>query len=737
MADIRMGAELDLNVTGVQTGSQKAVSSLEAIQAEMVKTQAALATATDGSSLDRLGQKLVNLQANFNALNTGSGASGLAAPLKAASAAGQELGTTMIGVGDNSRALSQLMNRNLHGVAELFISPSRAALILANDMPQMISRFRELSAANAEVAANGGKAVSTSTLLKQAFDPLNLAIGLGTIALIKFLPKLIDYITKSSDAVDATKTLSDALSKDSGYKKAIENVSKLTEDIKLAKDGFISKSGVVKEYNNTIGKTTGLVKNVDEAESALVKNKDAYIKMMAQKAGATYAYGEAAKAAVDAQLAALKSAQTPSFGDFAKAAFFGAGSGGVMGQYFKDINDDVDDANKKADQLNKIGDTFEAAAAKISKAFNFNFESDTKAKKGKTAAEKLADELKLISNEKESLDEKFKNGVINNVQYSTQLINLLTKSIDELHNRFNQPFDSKAITELQAELTHAIALKPIDLSSLKATGSGAKLLGEQMAAVYKEANAIAIKEYKNAGKEDIFSDLDTERANLVRQLRSAGIFNIKNDQGVIVPVSLKVDTQSLKNATKEIGEITKLIQRELINATENIAEGIGTAIGSGGGMSGIFDSFKNSLGQAIEDFGKWVIEKAIVIKALKESIESWIVANPGIAIAAGIALVALGAAMKASMNQRGGTSSSGSSSTPYYTPQQNYYNPAPSSNYSGANVSASAIPQTNGGMAAAMSKGLAAIPVNVTVDGQIKNDVIRLANINAIRNYNR
>ena len=39
--------------------------------------------------------------------------------------------------------------------------------------------------------------------------------------------------------------------------------------IKLAKEGFLKKDKVVEHYNETIGKTTVLVKSIEEAEKAL------------------------------------------------------------------------------------------------------------------------------------------------------------------------------------------------------------------------------------------------------------------------------------------------------------------------------------------------------------------------------------------------------------------------------------------------------------------------------------
>jgi hypothetical protein len=57
----------------------------------------------------------------------------------------------------------------------------------------------------------------------------------------------------------------------------------------------------------------------------------------------------------------------------------------------------------------------------------------------------------------------------------------------------------------------------------------------------------------------------------------------------------------------------------------------------------VFGDFEKFLGQQVEDLGKRIIELALAEKILKEALKSF---NPGLQIAAGIALVAIGAALQ-------------------------------------------------------------------------------------------
>lgn len=133
-------------------------------------------------------------------------------------------------------------------------------------------------------------------------------IGISGIVLLLLTPleslatSLFDVGKKSKDAafellsfkeqVKLTNSVLDE-AKDS-YVKAFTEVNILKKEIQAAKDGFISKEEALKHYNETIGKTTGQVKSLDEAEQALTKNAEAYIQFTLLKAAANVALGKAA-----------------------------------------------------------------------------------------------------------------------------------------------------------------------------------------------------------------------------------------------------------------------------------------------------------------------------------------------------------------------------------------------------------------------------------------------------------
>ena len=223
-------------------------------------------------------------------------------------------------------------------------------------------------------------------------------IGLSGIVLALITPiqaigsKLYDF---SLNSFGAGKSLDDLKqkAKDSteafegaakGFEDAYSQIANLTNQVKLAKEGFIDKNKVVKEYNETIGKATEKVTDLDGVEQALVKNGPAYVNMMLYKAAATFALQKASEKAFEAAtIARKKESEFANFIDVNPATAFGGNALTLdqIRQQNKILEDarkerqkkQVDDANKEKDNLESIANDFQAQAAKIAKDNKFDF----------------------------------------------------------------------------------------------------------------------------------------------------------------------------------------------------------------------------------------------------------------------------------------------------------------------------------------------------------------------------
>lgn len=209
-------------------------------------------------------------------------------------------------------------------------------------------------------------------------------------------PPAIKLATAIS-AVDATLSKSNPT-----VQKAIENVDKLKGDIDLAKTGFENKDKVLKEYNDTLGKSIGQVDTLDQAEQMIAKNADNFIKATIYKAAALEILNEAADAAVKHEKDLLDDEAIVAPGSAAGKTVFGHQGATKTGAQLA-----AEDIKKKNDEAKKEQDNFIKVYEELTKKANsFGFNLDDSDKKGASDNEKLKkrfdlqDELRKIELQK-------------------------------------------------------------------------------------------------------------------------------------------------------------------------------------------------------------------------------------------------------------------------------------------------------------------------------------------------
>lgn len=289
-------------------------------------------------------------------------------------------------------------------------------LAISNNLPILFDEIGKTKRQITELRKAGEPAPSLFKAIAGSFFTLGTALSLGVTALTIFGPQIASFVAalfKGREALDQftekQKILGETL-KNGGLKDAVANVNELRINIDLAKQGFLDKDEVVKQYNKTIGETTGKVSSLDEAEKELVKNGDAYIKMTLYKAAAQLALEKAADKSLQAALTRQKNAKefetfadravstpipepgkkTPEASDFQKKF--------IEAQGKKRREAAARESEKDAKVFEDIAKEFQTNAAKISKDFNFDFFGGDDKSKGterlRTATKKLfQDEL--------------------------------------------------------------------------------------------------------------------------------------------------------------------------------------------------------------------------------------------------------------------------------------------------------------------------------------------------------
>lgn len=110
-----------------------------------------------------------------------------------------------------------------------------------------------------------------------------------------------------------------------------------------------------------------------------------------------------------------------------------------------------------------------------------------------------------------------------------------------------------------------------------------------------------------------------------------------------------VNNESTKKKVADLGKETAKIFQEalqtgLTQAFSGFGEGLGKAL-AGGSIGDAFNAFFSAIGSAIQSMGEQLIAIGIAAILAKEALAT-LFANPAVAIGAGIALIAAGAAMK-------------------------------------------------------------------------------------------
>jgi len=288
--------------------------------------------------------------------------------------------------------------------------------------------FDDLGNALGKAEGAVAKTAKSTNVLSKGFGFIRQAAylipGIGIAGIFNVIGEavvaLISSLTKGAAAFDAVKakvaTLGKAL-ESTEYTNAIKNVNELRINIELAKDGFLDKTKVLHQYNDTIGKTTGKVASLEEAEKQLGLNADAYIKMTLYKAAANLALEDAAKKSLEAEKTRLKNLDeftktrekaniTLSTSGYVSETQLAANAA-ESARFAKKRKDDEIKINEDAANANiNIAKNFQKKAAELSKGLKFDFFGGTEdPKKVKAARDHHEAINKLIAEQKTLLEQ--------------------------------------------------------------------------------------------------------------------------------------------------------------------------------------------------------------------------------------------------------------------------------------------------------------------------------------------
>ena len=335
--------------------------------------------------------------------------------------------------------------------------------------------------------------------------------------------EVFQYYTKTSDAAKATKAYDDIITgAGKNAIKAAEEVMSMRETFKLAEDGVISKTQAVKIYNESIGKTTGQVTSLKQAEQALQANADAFINMTLQKAVAEAASQKAAQAMIDKLV--LQQRQEKDLAD--AIVYINQTKEDSQDHYIAKVKEtQKEEVDKAQDQINvftKIAKGGYDQMEAIAKQFHFNpLGIDLK-------DQKKADQA--IAHYKKSLEE---------LETYISKLNLapvvdLHKSLDELQINYNKVVEiAKA-----AKVPYAKATEDMETERIKIMRSfSAEVMGEQ-----RKDGLAAVEETVLSNKEIDKMIEAALKARLENQKKSY------DEEKKVIESGAKVELDVIKNA---------------------------------------------------------------------------------------------------------------------------------------------------------------------------------------------
>jgi hypothetical protein len=504
------------------------------------------------------------------------------------------------------------------------------------------------------------------------------------VALVTAYEKELKALFVTTTAAEKQQELLNNVVKESGsaYVDAQTQVLSLTQKVKLAKEGYLDKQGVIDDYNKTIGETIGQQKTLEGVNQALINQGPAYVDYMNKLAMAV-----AASKLVAQETENIIKISTKSANEFVSGfeAFF-SGKLNLSGIVQSMIASS--EAALKVAQKNKKSQLTTAEQTRV--GYVKIMEDMYK------AAGEAAKKAGVVPGENKGQEAALNKSIEQQQRVNEQVIqNLIDAKKQEV-----KLFEDDAYAKYEAGKQLIELEKTLALEKLKNAGYTAKqiaaleigiyterdnkivLLGEALQVQILGQDAKTRKEKKRRDEEDLKAQqqFGNNQVDLIDSQLKVGLRlnkdNIIGQQELIkqsmakvgvmmaatfgtgqFPVLLKyydelnakllgMDTAALRGADA-MKQVNSIISDTATNAIVQFGENLGKALG--GEKVDIFGGFLELLANGLTSIGKALIAYGAAMDAFKKAFK-----NPYAAIAAGVALVAIGVGLKSQINKTSG-----------------------------------------------------------------------------------
>jgi predicted nucleic acid-binding Zn-ribbon protein len=611
-----LSVQVGANIDDLLKQMKLAGKSLQDFKDQAARFKSALSTATDPASVIRLNKAI-------DAAN---------AKIRAIQGAGVSTGKGLEGLSNSSNRAGESLT-NLGRIAQ---DAPFGFIGIQNNINPLLESFQRLKV---ETGSTGGALKALAGSLTGAAG-IGLAVSVVTGLLTVLSQQGFFKTEKAADkAAESLKTFKDSL-KDTEAS-ALSTGIKLQSFIDIAKNGDLpqkQRNEALEEANKILGQYGEKLTLANIATAAITEQTKKFTEATVQQALAAKFADRAADLIIQQR-------------DASK----------VYGAELKKLNEERDRFNKS---FTSNAGASEAAAARLQQSAR-SLQDQEKAVAG------AANNYKAITGDVKEISAQ-----LNAAQLaSTNLFG----ELGERSKAKKAKKDVETVKDVLAELQREISfLNQIELTF--GTNEAPAKIKEIESTVKK-----LVKDFKVDPQDTIVQKLLTggKFFNIVQGLNIPGIqgltdqvfktieteFNSGTVPTITIPLNIQTAIQGLNEGQQ--GEIQKFLTdatSEVEGALEGLFENIGTTIGNTlgralAGSASIGDLFKgifNQLGASMQELGKFFIQTGIQIKLIK----AFLIKNPALAIAGGIALVALGSLIQAKTNvpgfATGGTAPGGS-----------------------------------------------------------------------------
>lgn len=519
----------------------------------------------------------------------------------------------------------------------------------------------------------------------QVTGPIYLAVSALIAIWTAFGDEITKVIFKTSEAANQNKIVSDSFkSVESSVVQASVSVDKMNFMIDQAKQGFVSKDKVVKTYNETLGKTIGQQSSFNGVVDAMASKGEKYIELVTMMSFANALAAQSAKEAFTALMAEAKAPQEAlgSIQKFGKGALSSVeylinSIRGKTGE-LTPISDalygavgtvekgkEVQAATKNVDFIQSFLKNVRSEISKFAKDNQFNifdFGDEKAAKVDTTNLELLKKQQKYY---KDDLDIFYYYGgliIAEEERLAIKKAEIEGRSQDEI-KRIRKGFETDMIINQQE---YGRAIMAIAEKNTKEYEKNEEEIGKIILktredirdALNKVNKGITDDEIKKI-KDALAVKLRLNRNNVNLQVKSyeEALKKLEAERQKLIDLDLptaQIDEEinSTKNKLEALGTtwdqtaqgISNVISGVLADSFTMLGEHIGNLM-TGDAIQGI-EQFQKMLANALINIGKMLISYGTLLTI------AFSAPDPIVAIAAGVAAVALGTAIKNIANKQ-------------------------------------------------------------------------------------